>query len=158
MKKTAFVFTLLFTIFLTSCGPKRVNIELSKDIDEIQSIDIYNLDEEYDEGDIKELRDENTPMYTLSPEQYADFTDKIESLEFEEEGGFFFMPMDGGYHYRNYVISVVYTDGSYDIIAPLAQFYYSPGKDGSGRHNYDRADYCGEAEWYDIIKEYIETE
>lgn len=158
MKKLSVILAMLFTLSLTSCGPKKLNVKLSKDPSEIQSIDIYSLDKWYDEGDVKNLRDENSPVYTLASDQYADFADEIASLEFEEEGGFIFMATDGGYNYGNYVVSIVYIDGSYDIIASSGQFYYSPGKDGKGRYNYDHADYCGETQWSDIIKGYIEVE
>ena len=102
------------------------------------------------------MRFENTPIYTLNPEQYDDFLDELLLLDFEEEVVFFPIPTDGGCDYHGYVISIVYDNGGYDIVAEEAQFSYFVGNDGKNKYKYEHADYCGDVVWADFIKKYIE--
>jgi len=157
MKKITIICLVLILLFsFTSCTTVNKSIELSGDQKSIQSIDIYDVSEQYYEGDITVLRSENTPIYTVNPEQYADFLDELLLLDFEEEAVFFPIPMDGGCDYFGYVISIVYTDGGYDIVAEEGQFSYSLGVDGKGRYKYEHADYCGDVSWVDFVEKYIE--
>ena len=77
-------------------------------------------------------------------------------LEFEKEEVLFPIPMDGGYDYCGYVISIVYEDGGYDIISEEGLFFYSVDDGGKEKYKYDYADYCGETPWSTLIEAYIE--
>lgn len=65
------------------------------------------------------------------------------------------IPMDGGYDYCGYIVSIVYIDGSYDIASFDGLFSYSITKNGKGRYRYDYARYSGEINWTDFIESYI---
>ena len=85
-----------------------------------------------------------------------DFLDAVCDLQFKKERGFFLIPADGGYDYTGYVIAIIYSDGSYDIIAESGLYSYVIGKNGKAQHKYDPSDYCGSTPWTDFVKQYIE--
>ncbi len=156
MKRILVLFVVfVLSVTLSSCATIKKGVELSGGRSEIQSIEIYNIEEAYYEGDISKMRQENEPCCVFDPKEHADLLDTIYSLEFEEEKVFFPIPMDGGYDYSGYVIAVVFLDGSYDIIAEKGQYSCSISDKGKTRHNYDHSNYCGEKLWADLIGEYV---
>ncbi|MBR6781948.1 MAG: hypothetical protein IKM33_01965 [Clostridia bacterium] len=144
---------LLFNLMGCMYIPVKKSIKLSKDESVIQSIDIYCVEDAYYEGDVSGLRSEISPVCTLTAEQQDDFVKELLSLKFETEIYLLPMPMDGGYDYEGYVVSVVYDDGSYDLIAEEGQYSYL--NVGNGSHKYDYADYCGTKDWSAWIETHI---
>lgn len=158
MKKSlVFLLILLLSITFSSCATVKENIVFSGDRSDIQLIEIYNLDKAYYEGDISKMRQENEPICIFDAQEHSDFIESISSLEFEKEKVIFPIPMDGGYDYSGYVIAMVYSNDSYDIIAEEGLYSFSVGNNGKTRHKYDHSDYCGEKSWADFIEEYIEN-
>ena len=157
MKKTiALLVSLLLIFCLSSCAIVKKDVVLSQDRNNVQSIEIYNTESAYYEGDIHTFLEENEPIVILEPEQHSNFLDTLCTLDFEKEVVFLPIPMDGGYDYEGYIIAIVYSDGGYDIIAEHGLYSYAVGSDGQGRHKYDHSDYCGETPWAEFIEEYIE--
>ncbi|MBQ5602021.1 MAG: hypothetical protein IIU77_04280 [Clostridia bacterium] len=157
MKNTiALCMSFLLLFCLASCANIKKDLELSQDMDNVKSIEIYKPERAYYEGDISDLLKTNEPVAVLEAETFTAFLDALRSLKFEEEKVFFPIPMDGGYDYDGYIIAVVYSDGGYDIIAEGGLYSYAIGRDGQGRHKYDHSDYCGETPWTEFIDEYIE--
>ena len=156
MKK---LFLLLVSIILISglsaCATMTKDFELTQNRENVQSVEIYNSEQAYYEGDIHQFRDENEPIVLLSGEENSTFLDGVGSLKFEEEKVFFPIPMDSGYDYQGYIVVIVYTDGGYDLLSENGQYFYSIEKDGQGRHKYDHSDYCGDESWSDFIGRYI---
>ena len=155
-------FSLVFVIFvllLVSCDVADVKISFSKDVSEVESVEIYKLEKEYQTyesdmwGDVHKLREENTPVCILTGAQVGEFLCKISSLDFTEERIYFPAPVDWVYLYRGYVISIVYSDKSYDIIGDMGQLYSE--NSGDGKCRYGHADYCGDLPWNEIIESYI---
>ncbi len=157
MKKTFLLLVSVILIFsLSACATITKDFEFSQKRENVQSIEIYNSEQAYYEGDIHQFRDENEPIVLLSDEESSAFLDAVEKLKFEEEKVFFPIPMDGGYDYQGYIVIIVYTDGGYDIISESGQYFYSIGKDGQGRHKYDHSDYCGDDSWSEFVKKHID--
>ena len=157
MKKIIALFVSLLLIFcLSSCANIKKNLEFSQDRANVQSIEIFNPEKSYYEGDVHAFLEENEPIVSLEPEQHSNFLDILCTLDFEKEVVFFPIPMDGGYDYGGYIIAIVYSDGGYDIIAEHGLYSYGVSRDGQGRHKYDHSDYCGETPWAEFIEEYIE--
>ncbi len=158
MKKILVVllgFTLLFSI--TSCITVNSTADLQRSRDEIQAIEIYYLEEMYDEEDVHRLREENTPICTLSKEQKDSFLDKFCTFEYSKEVILAPIPFDGGCTLSGYVISVVYNDGkSYELYSELGTFSYLVNSKGKEGYKYDYSDYSGEVDWSDFIESYIE--
>lgn len=154
-KITILFLSLMLTFSMAGCMyiPVKKSIKLSKDESVIQSIDIYYVEDAYYEGDVSGLRSEISPVCTLTAEQQDDFVKELLSLKFETEIYLLPMPMDGGYDYEGYVVSVVYDDGSYDLIAEEGQYSYL--NVGNGSHKYDYADYCGTKDWSAWIETHI---
>jgi len=158
MKKAiALLMSFLLIFCLSSCANIKKELDLSQDRTNVQTIEIYNPEKAYYEGDIHTFLAENEPIFILDPAQHSSFLDALCSLEFEREVVFFPIPMDGGYDYDGYIIAVVYADGGYDVIAACGMYSYAIGDDGEGRHKYDHSDYCGETPWAEFIKGYIEA-
>ena len=157
MKKiTMLLISLLLIFCLSSCANIKKDLEFSQDRANVQSIEIFNPEKSYYEGDIHAFLEENKPIVILEPEQHSNFLDTLCTLDFEKEVVFLPIPMDGGYDYEGYIIAIVYSDGGYDIIAEHGLYSYAVGSDGQGRHKYDHSDYCGETPWAEFIEEYIE--
>jgi len=157
MKKIFALFvSLLLIVCFSSCANIKKDLEFSQDRANVQSIEIFNPEKSYYEGDIHAFLEENEPIVILEPEQHSNFLDALCTLDFEKEVVFFPIPMDGGCDYDGYIIAVVYSDGGYDIIAEGGLYSYAVGSDGQGLHKYDHSDYCGETSWTEFIKEYIE--
>ena len=157
MKKTiALLMSFLLIFCLSSCANIKNDLEFSQDRANVQSIEIFNPESAYCEGDIHTFLEENEPIVILDPEQHSNFLDSLCALDFEKEVAFFPIPMDGGYDYEGYIIAIVYSDGGYDIIAEHGLYSYAVGSDGQGRHKYDHSDYCGETSWTEFVEEYIE--
>ncbi len=157
MKKTIALFMSFLLLFcLYSCATVKKGVEISQDRTNVQTIEIYNPERAYYEGDIHSFLEENEPITVVKSENFTSFLDDLCNLEFEEEKVFFPIPMGGGYDYDGYMIAVVYSDGGYDIIAERGLYSYAVGSDGQGRHKYDHSDYCGETPWTEFIEEYIE--
>ena len=157
MKKTITLLMSFLLIFcLSSCATVKKDVTFSHDRANVQSIEIFNPESAYYEGDIHTFLEENEPIVILEPEQHSNFLDTLCTLDFEKEVVFLPIPMDGGCDYEGYIIAIVYSDGGYDIIAERGLYSYAVGSDGQGRHKYDHFDYCGETPWAEFIKEYIE--
>ena len=157
MKKVIILLiSLLLLVCLSSCANIKKEVELSQDRTNVVSIEIYNSERAYYEGDIHGFFEENEPIWVLKSEKNSDFLDALCALEYEEEKVFFPIPMDGGCDYQGYIISIVYSDGGYDIFAEDGSYSYAIGSDGQVRHKYDHSNYCGDVTWNDFVKEFIE--
>ena len=157
MKKTiALLMSFLLIFCLSSCATVKKDVTFSQDRANVQSIEIFNPESAYYEGDIHTFLEENEPITVVKSENLTSFLDDLCNLEFEEEKVFFPIPMDGGYDYGGYMIAIMYSDGGYDIIAERGLYSYAVGRDGQGWHKYDHSDYCGETPWAEFFKEYIE--
>ena len=157
MKKAiTLLISLLLLVCLSSCANIKKEVELSQDRTNVVSIEIYNSERSYYEGDIHGFLEENEPIWVLESEKNSDFLDALCAFEYEEEKVFFPIPMDGGCDYQGYIIAIVYSDGGYDIFAEDGSYSYAIGSDGQGRHKYDHSDYCGDVAWNDFVEQYIE--
>ena len=159
MKKIVLLLVcLLFLFCLSSCATVKKEVELSQDRANVLSIEIYNPERAYYEGDISHFLAENEPVAVLQSETFASFLDALCDLKFEKEIVFFPMPMDGGYDYGGYIVAIRYSDGGYDIVAAGGLYSYAIDKDGHERGKYDHSDYCGEVPWANFIEKYIRTD
>ena len=156
MKKATILLVCLLLLFgLSSCVTVKKNVELSQSRANVRSIEIYNSEKKYSEGEINTFLEENEPVAVLKSEHFTSFLDALGNLEFKEEKVLFPIPMDGGYDYEGYIIAIVYLDGGYDIIAEGGLYSYAVGSNGKGLHKYDYSNYCGDVAWTDFIEEYI---
>lgn len=117
-------------IFITSCITVNDNFKLSQSELNITSIEIYKTEEMYDFGNIHFLRDENTPICIIPLQMQEKFINEIESL--------------------------MYKNGSYDVVSYNGYFSYTLKANGDERYKYDYSDYCGDEPWDSIIEKYIE--
>ena len=148
--------SLLLIFCFSSCANVEKEVDLSQDRANIVSIEIYNSERAYYEGDIHDFLQENEPVAILKSENHTSFLDALCTIKFEEEIVFFPIPMDGGCDYVGYIVAIVYSDGGYDIFAEGGLYSYALGSDGQGQHKYDHSDYCGDVSWNDFVKEFIE--
>ena len=160
MKKliTAILFFVI-PLSLCSCGKINKNITFSGESSQTLKVEIYYSEKTYTDGNVKNLRDENTPLCVLNNltedgEKISELMNEISSLTFTQTVLYFPAAVDWVYLYEGYVVCVVYPNG-YDIIAPKGQLYYSINSKGKERYKYGHANYSGETEWSVIIEQYI---
>ena len=144
---------------LCSCGKINKNITFSGESSQTLKVEIYYSEKTYTDGNVKNLRDENTPLCVLNNltedgEKISELMNEISSLTFTQTVLYFPAAVDWVYLYEGYVVCVVYPNG-YDIIAPKGQLYYSINSKGKERYKYGHANYSGETEWSVIIEQYI---
>jgi len=156
-KATVLLMGLLLIFCLPSCAYIKKDLQLSQDRANVKSIEIFNPEYAYYEGNIHSFLEENEAAAVLNSESFTSFLDALCALTFEEEAVFFPIVMDGGYDYDGYVVAIQYSDGGYDIIAEGGLYSFALGRDGKERHKYDHSDYCGEIPWTEFIEEYIES-
>lgn len=155
MKKTLVLFaSFLFLVCLSGCVTVNSYYKLS-DIREIHSVEIYDPEKRYYEGNIHDFLDENEPILTIPAEDCADFLNAIEKLEFTQEVLLIPIPMDGGYDYSGYILVVFYSDGSYDLIADGGMYLFRLSPEGERSAKFDYSDYCGEEKWSDFVERYM---
>ena len=160
MRKLISILTIFVVILsLCSCGKVNKNIVFSGEPWQTLEVEIYYVEKSYSEGDIQNLRDENTPLCVLNNltedgEIISNLMNEISSLTFIQEVIYFPAAIDWIYTYEGYVVCVVYPNG-YDIIAPNGQFYYALDRKGKEHYKYGHSDYSGETEWSEIVERYI---
>lgn len=158
MKKISVIFITIMLLFsLASCITVNSTANLQRSRDEIQAIKIYYLEEIYDEANVHNLREENTPIYTLSKEQQDEFLDTLCTFEYSKTVILAPIPFDGGCTLSGYVISIEYNDGkSYELMSKQGRFSYLVNKKNKEGYRYDYSDYSGELDWAEFIESYIE--
>jgi len=159
MKKAVCVFVSVILAFsLSACVTITKDIDFLQERENIRSIEIYNSELAYSERNIHFFRNENEPIALLSDEAINEFLDDVEKMSFEEVKLLFPIPMDGGCDYQGYIVIIVYTDGSYDILAQNGQYSCAMTANGEPKyHRYDYSDYCGDKPWPDLIEKYINS-
>ena len=158
MKKGTLLMLLIGIIcLLTSCATITSKVEFTQDTSIIQKIDIYYVEKCYTEGDIHNFLEDNAPIYTLKEEVWETFLEMVGNLQYEKEVVFFPIPMDGGCDYQGYIISIVYSNGSYDLIAEGGLYSCLIDEKGEDWHKYDYVDYTGITDWSTLIELYIEA-
>ena len=76
MKKiTMLLISLLLIFCLSSCANIKKDLEFSQDRANVQSIEIFNPEKSYYEGDIHAFLEENEPIWVLESEKYSVFLD-----------------------------------------------------------------------------------
>ena len=148
--------TLIFTLIaisLSSC------IKLDHKFDSIDKtnvtgIEIYDLrDDYYHDVGFYELID---PVYTLSPEQYADFLDTLTELEFTT-ALLLIAANDPILHYGStMVIKINHSNGGFETVSPhgFAE-RYDPNEDGVYAWDYGS---CDDAMWELLLKSVVPEE
>ena len=156
MKRVLVLFTgIMFLFCLSGCVTVNKNYRLSN-VREVESVEIYDTEKRYYEGDVHGFREENEPILTIPAEDCTESLKEIDELEYKAEEVLFPMPMDGGCDYQGYILIVVYTDGSYDLLADGGMYLLRVGDEGERSAKFDHSDYCGEEEWSDFVKRHIE--
>ena len=156
------ILVVAMVVSLCSCATLDKTIKFSVESYQVEQVEIYHLETAYDESDVRNLREENTPVCVLDGlteqggQKVTQLMEEISSLHFVVGVVFFPVPVDWTYIYEGYVVCVVYANG-YDIVAQQGQFYYSVDFKGDAHYKYGHADYEGEAEWSSIIGKYVQN-
>ena len=126
------------------------------DIDKtnVTSIEIYDLrDDYYHDAGFYELMD---PIYTLSPEQNAEFLDTLTRLRFTT-ALVVFAANDPSLHYGyEMTVKVNHSDGSFKTVSPFGYSeHYDPASDSVGSWDYGS---CDIAAWELLMKSVVPSE
>ena len=120
----------------------------------VTSIEIYDLRGDYyhDVG-FYELMD---PIYTLSPEQYADFLDTLTELKFTK-GLVLIAANDPILHYSNTMtVKINHSNGGFETVSPYGYAeQYDPNEDSVHAWDYGSCDY---SEWELLLKSVVPQE
>ena len=148
--------TVIFTLIalsLSSCI--RLNHRFdSIDKTNVTSIEIYDLrDDYYHDAGFYELID---PVYSLSPEQYADFLDTLTELEFTSVL-ILIAANDPNLSYSSTMtIKINHSDGSFETVSPHGYAErYDPDEDGIYAWDYGS---CDDKKWELLLKSVVPEE
>ena len=148
--------TLIFTLIalsLSSC--MRLNHRFdSIDKTNVTSIEIYDLrDDYYHDTGFYELID---PVYSLSPEQYADFLDTLTELKFTKVL-ILIAANDPILRYSSTMtVKINHSDGSFETVSPHGYAErYDPDEDGIYAWDYGS---CDDEKWELLLKSVVPEE
>lgn len=148
--------TVIFTLIamsLSSCIILHHKFD-SIDKTNVTGIEIYDLrDDYYHDVGFYELMD---PVYTLSPEQYADFLDTLAELEFTV-GLILIAANDPTLHYTSTMtVKINHSDGSFETVSPHGYAErYDPVEDDIYAWDYGS---CDDAKWELLLKSVVPEE
>lgn len=148
--------TVIFTLIamsLSSCIMLHHKFD-SIDKTNVTGIEIYDLrDDYYHNVGFYELMD---PVYTLSPEQYADFLDTLTELEFTK-GVVLIAANDPILHYSSTMtVKINHSDGSFETVSPHGYAErYDPVEDDIYSWDYGS---CDDAKWELLLKSVVPEE
>ena len=146
----------IFTLIATSLSSCIIIHYKFDDIDKtnVTGIEIYDLrDDYYHDVGFYELMD---PVYTLSPEQYADFLDTLTELEFTT-ALLIIAANDPILHYgSSMVIKINHSNGSFETVSPHGYAeQYDPDEDDVYAWDYGS---CDDALWELLLKSVVPEE
>ena len=146
----------IFTLIATSLSSCIIIHYKFDDIDKtnVTGIEIYDLrDDYYHDVGFYELMD---PVYTLSPEQYADFLDTLTELEFTT-ALLIIAANDPILHYGStMVIKINHSNGSFETVSPHGYAeQYDPDEDDVYAWDYGS---CDDALWELLLKSVVPEE
>ena len=146
----------IFTLIATSLSSCIILHHKFDDIDKtnVTGIEIYDLRDDYlHDAGFYELID---PVYTLSPEQYADFLDTLTELEFTT-ALLLIAANDPILHYGStMVIKINHSNGSFETVSPHGYAeQYDPDEDDVYAWDYGS---CDDALWELLLKSVVPEE
>ena len=156
LKTSSIILLIFICVCLSACITVMGKYTLRKDRSDVLCVEIFKTEKTYKESDVDDLRSENTPICSLENEKCTAAIETLCKLEYSKKKILFPIPMDGGCDLGGYVAAVVYTDGSYDLIAEKGLFCYSENN-GKGQYKYDYSDYSGERPFAELIEEMVEN-
>ncbi len=148
--------TLIFVLIamsLSSCITLHHKFD-NIDTTNVTSIEIYDLRDEYSHSvGFYELMD---PVYTLSPEQHADFLDTLTNLEFTTIL-IVIAANDPYLHYANTMtVKINHSNGTFETVSQYGYAeQYDPNEDGVDAWDYGS---CNSSEWELLIKSVVPQE
>lgn len=117
IKKTvlvsAFILVMLFS--LTSCIIIPLKKHYDFELDEVSSIDIYNLRE--NRMDRSNFLETEVPMYTIGEDQKADFLSDFGDIQFNDSIIIVLAAIDPSFSYGEWVVRINFVDGSYSLFS-----------------------------------------
>ena len=146
----------IFTLIATSLSSCIILHHKFDDIDKtnVTGIEIYDLRDDYlHSRGFYELMD---PVYTLSPEQYADFLDTLTELEFTT-ALLLIAANDPILHYGSTLtVKINHSDGSFETVSPHGYAeQYDPDEDDVYAWDYGS---CDDALWELLLKSVVPEE
>lgn len=154
-KKAVFsvVLLVLLTVLLNSCVITLFTRYNDIDINEVSSIDIYDLRGRDAYG--SNFCEDTDPVYTLEEEQESAFLESLGEIRFRDM--IFLIPaaVDPSFYYYEWAVRVNYADGSYRLISygGYGEFFDADGQRTDSNH-YG----CDDDEWRQLIGEYLPEE
>ena len=126
----------------------------SIDTTNVTSIEIYDLRDDYSHSvGFYELME---PIYTLSPEQHADFLDTLTKLEFTTVL-ILIAATDPMFHYADTMtVKINHSNGEFETVSPYGYAeQYNPNEDSAHAWDYGSCDY---SEWELLLKSVVPNE
>ena len=147
---------LIFALIATSLSACMKVSHRFDDIDKtnVASIEIYDLRGDYShDAGFYELMD---PVYTLSPEQHADFLDTLTKLKFTTVL-ILIAANDPSLHYSNTMtVKINHADGSFETVSPYGYSeQYGSNEDDLHAWDYGSCDY---SKWELLLKSVVPSE
>lgn len=149
----ATVIFILIAMALSSCVVLNHKFDYI-DKTNVTSIEIYDLRDDYSHGaGFYELMD---PIYTLSPEQHADFLDTLTKLEFTQML-VIIAANDPSLQYTNTMtVKINHSNGGFETVSPYG-YAERHGPDDDGVHAWDYGS-CDYSEWELLLKSVVPQE
>ena len=149
--KKAFVLCLavLLIFSVSSCVKTPVKCNLLYDIDMVESISIYHIEQKIEL--IRSIDENNDPIIVLDKTQSEAFMADFDKLLFTESTPAFPIAFTPNFSYLDYVIKISYQNGAYDFVSYDG---IQGGIDVDGNETCSHY-YCDNSEWENLINKYL---
>lgn len=150
MKKAFVLFLVVLLIFsVSSCVKTPVKCNLLYDIDIVESISIYHIEQKIEL--IRSIDEKNDPIIVLDKIQSKAFMADFDMLSFTESAPIFPIASTPNFSYLEYVIKISYQNGAYDFVSYNG---IQGGIDTDGNETCSHY-YCDKSEWENLINKYL---
>ena len=138
--------TILSMCTLTGCIVIPIYKNFDIDANTVESIQIYDLCENYS------IDDALAPVYEIPKESTADFLSDLAKIRFSDAIIIVIAAIDPSFCYDTWTVRVNYTDGSYEFIScdGYGETFDKNGK-RTGGHHFG----CYNDEWWAFIGQYV---
>ena len=156
MKKILSLLLVVLTTFtLSSCTLKLEDeYRIGGEVEQVSHIDVYNV--ETIEGDVLDILDTASPVYTIRDAEATGFVSELLSVDYGNKV-YFPAPIDYAHIFSpGYVVFINYVDGDFDVYAEKGVYVHS-GRltaDGASHYFYYPHSYLGDTPWSEFIEKY----
>ncbi len=152
MKRTVSLLLMIAVLLsLTGCFVNvNKSFDLTKTAGDIRSIEIYNLVDEWYQGN--DISEEYEPVDTVDESRFEEFVGELKGVRFTDTIILIPAAVDPNFSYYGYVVKVCLDDGGYYMLSAAGVQYKYSVNGRSSMYHYD----CDDDIWAGFVEKYMD--